>query len=78
VIAIRQYAPLAREHAVDRTGQSGRDAHHSAAQGFGIPGFDDEVHVVRLDRVVDESETLLIARGSEGALDFTHQPGAAQ
>ncbi|MDJ0848439.1 MAG: hypothetical protein QNK04_08685, partial [Myxococcota bacterium] len=78
VVAVGEHAPTACEHAVDRPREARADRLHSATECAAISGLDDHVHVVDLDRVVDDPELPALAGSREGPLHFPDESPATK
>lgn len=75
MVALGQNAPVHAEDAADQDGYAGSERDHPAAEGRRVLGFDDRVQMVRLDRVVDQTEVSPCAKGA-GALLERRNEGA--
>ena len=73
VVALGQDPPRPLKDPVDRAGEARPDRFHPPAERRPTAGLDHQVDVVALDRVVDDPELAALARGSEGALDFSNE-----
>jgi len=71
MIAIDQDRPATMEDAVDRPCQPRADGRHAARQCRAMRGFDDEMDVVRLKRVVHDPERPALAGASNVLLELT-------
>jgi hypothetical protein len=69
VVAVREDGPAAREDAVRGARQAGGDGLHAGRQITRTRGLDDQVGVIRLDRVVDQTEAASVAGRGEAALE---------
>jgi hypothetical protein len=64
--AVRPDCAAAREELVHVTGDARFQAVDTRREGATFRGFHDEVHVVRLDREVDDAEAVRGLAGAEG------------
>ena len=78
VIPVAEDAAALAEHAIRGTCQARGDRFHSAGEVARACRFRDQVHVIRLDRVVDQPETSSVARRSEAAFELTHERDRAK
>jgi hypothetical protein len=72
VVAIGQDGSRTVEHAVHGSSEACSESLHPASKCALMLRLDDEVGVIRLQRVVHQPELLPIARGCERALDLPH------
>jgi hypothetical protein len=70
VVAIRENRTGSREHPVHRFREPRTDRLHAAPERVPAVGFDDQMDVIALDRVVVQSEAVSSARCGERALDL--------
>jgi hypothetical protein len=66
------------EDAIHRARDPSTQRSHAAAERLLALGFDQEMDVVSLDRVLDQPEGSALGGGAEGALDLTDEPAIAQ
>jgi len=78
VIAVCQDRADATEDAIDRTPEPRPDGLHPASQRRRIGGFDQQVRVIRLQRVVDDPEVVSFAQLRNTALEGRNEPGRAE
>ena len=62
VVAAVEHRPAAPADAVHGAGETGADALHAAGERVLAVCFDDQVHVVALERVVHDAEAAALAR----------------
>jgi hypothetical protein len=78
VVAVREHPAPSREDAVCRARDARRDRLHAAGKVYLACGFDDEVNVIRLNRVVRDAEPTTFTRSPQAAFQRTHVPHASQ
>jgi hypothetical protein len=78
VVAIAQHGPARSERAVHGAGEARAERLHPAAERLRAVGFDDEVRVVRLDRVFDDAEIAARAKRPERVLELRDQQTSPQ
>ena len=64
VISVSKDPAAHAEDSLRGTREAGAERHHPACQSCGIIGLDDEVRVVALQGVVDDTEVATIARAA--------------
>ena len=74
VEAVEQHAPPAPEHPVHGPCKAGTQRVHAPAESLHIVGLDDQMQVIRLDRVVSEAEVLTIQHTRKRPPQLPHQP----
>ena len=72
VVAIREDLPRSSERPVHGPCQSGADRHHPASERRSIARFDDEMHVVPLQRVVDQPKAWTCTTPTERVLNLAN------
>ncbi len=78
VVAIREDRTAANKHSVHGSGEPRTDRLHPTTQVLCARRLRNQMHVVHLDRVVDETEPTALAGSSEARLHFAHEPRDAQ
>jgi len=78
MISIGQDRSYPLEDPVGRSRQPRTDGFHATSQGVCVRCLDQEVHVIRLQRVVDDSEIATLARLAESALEGLDELGEAE
>ena len=68
VIAITKDASFASPQSIQGASDSYEQTLHAPAESFAVVGFDDEVEVIALNRVVNEAEPKAIGTGSKRSL----------
>lgn len=66
------------EHTIDGPRESRRERFHAVRQIAGARGLDDRVHVIGLDRVVDQPEAPALPHAAEGALRLRDESSRSQ
>lgn len=69
VVAVAQHRTAARERRVHDAREARAERLHTASEPLGVVCLDEEVRVVRLERVVHDAETAAIAKRDEGSLE---------
>jgi len=75
---IRQYRPATAEHAMHRPRDPRADRLHPAREILRRRRFDDQVHVVALDRVVRDTKAPAIAGDAHRPLERAHEATTPQ
>ncbi len=78
MVAVGEDGPMPVRDAIHGECQAGGNRLHAAPERIAIVGFDDEVGVVALQRVVHEAKTGPCAAGRERALDLVHDRYGAE
>lgn len=78
MVPIGQHRPTTAEDPVRSACEPRADRDHPAAQQRRSVRFDEEMHVIALQRVVDESEPFALARRRHADLELTHEPRRAK
>jgi len=65
-------------YSVHGASKSRADCHHPSAEGLTVVGFDDEMRVISLERVMDEAESRTNAARGEAAFNLPHDACGAQ
>lgn len=78
VIAVREHRPFSPEDAVHGPREPRTERFHPPTEVGGARCLDDQVYVVGLDGVLDQSEPAALAGPPEGDLYFSHETRAAQ
>ena len=78
VKAIGEHGPAPLEHSVHGSREARSDRFHSRSEMALARRFDNGVEMVVLNRIVNQSEALAVARLSEAALQLTNQPHRSQ
>ena len=78
MVALGEHASVAPRDSIDGARKTRTDRHHPAPERVLIPGFDDEVRVIALQRVVHDPEVATLAAVREGALDLPHDARVAE
>lgn len=73
VVSIGEYGAMPREHTVHGASQSGADRFHPGGQRPPSAGLDDQVHMVRHERVVDDAERALLTSFPKRATELPHE-----
>ena len=75
MVAIGEHGSTSKEDPVHRAGQSRADGLHAAPQIARARRLDDQMHVVRLDRILDEPEAPALACPAEAGFDLPDADG---
>lgn len=78
VVAIGEYRPSAAEHSIDGSCEPGTDGHHAPRQRRAIGRLDDEMEMVRLQRVLSHTKLLALARLSHAVFQLVSHGQTAQ
>lgn len=78
VIAIAQHAPATARDPVHGSREPSTERLHAAREISRARRFDDEVNVIRLERVVNDTESRSVAEFAEGALELADETGGAE
>ena len=78
VAAVREHGAAPSEDAIRRACKACGYRLHSARERMSARGFDDQVDVVALDRVVRDAETTPLAGFTPAPLDLAHEARGAQ
>ena len=77
VVAIGEHGPVKAEDTVHGPGKSRTERLHSAREIARARGLDHGVHVIVLDRVVNQPEVPALARSRQAAFQLSHELHAA-
>jgi hypothetical protein len=69
VVAIGENGTGASPQPVQRADDAHQESLHAARECAAIVRFDEQVEVIRLDRIVDETKAEALASGGEDALE---------
>lgn len=72
MIAIGEHRARPPRRSIERSSEPRTDRHHPAAERATIVGFDDQVRVIPLQRVLDQAEAATRAAARERARDLAH------
>ena len=78
VVTVREDRPTPAEYAVHGSREPRTDGLHPRCKIMLARRLDDRMHVIVLDRVVNQSEAPALARRGEAALELLYQAGGAQ
>jgi hypothetical protein len=78
VVALGEHSAGAPERAVHGEREARAERLHRAPERGAIARLDDQVHVVALDRVVDEPEARPLLRSPKGGFDCPHDAPLAK
>jgi len=78
VEAVCKHGSAKPEDTVHGSREPRTDGLHSACEIAVACRFDDQMHVIGLDRVMNDSETSALARSRQVALPFSYEPPRAQ
>jgi len=78
VIAVRKNRPAAREDAIHGSREPRADRFHSACEIARAHRFSDQMHVIALDGVMNQSEAPAVARARQGAFPLAYELHRAQ
>jgi len=78
MVAIREYRPASAEDAIDGACESRADGLHAAREGVPIDRLDEEMDVVRLQRVVHHAKRATLARLGDATLERPDETSGAE
>jgi len=78
MVAIRQHRPNALEDPVHRPREARADGLHATRRGVTVGRFDEQVHVIRLQRVVHHPEVSTLRGVAEAVLEDANERGGTE